>query len=142
MGSNKKGTDISYGIIEVPKKTKPKDVVEKYWGNMFPIFENDNFCVKRIFMKKDSQSSLEYHVKKKEMYFIETGKLKVGLRVGRAQNTSLTLEAGEIFHINPGLMHMRMALEDTVIIEVSTKDNDSDSHIVEDGTKYQHKEDF
>ena len=76
------------------------------------------------------------------MYFIETGKLKVGLRVGRAQNTSLTLEAGEIFHINPGLMHMRMALEDTVIIEVSTKDNDSDSHIVEDGTKYQHKEDF
>jgi mannose-6-phosphate isomerase len=142
MGSNKKGTDISYGIIEVPEKTRPADVIEKYWGNMFAIFENDNFCVKRIFMKKDSQSSLEYHVKKKEMYFIETGKLKVGLRVGRAQNTSLILEAGEIFHINPGLMHMRMALEDTVIIEVSTKDNNSDSHIVEDGTKYQHKEDF
>ena len=142
MDSNKKGTDISYGIVEVPEKTGPADVIEKYWGNMFAIFENDNFCVKRIFMKKDSQSSLEYHVKKKEMYFIETGKLKVGLRVGRAQNTSLILEAGEIFHINPGLMHMRMALEDTVIIEVSTKDNDSDSHIVEDGTKYQHKEDF
>lgn len=140
MDSSKKGTDISYGIVEVPEKTKPADVIEKYWGNMFAIFENDNFCVKRIFMKKDSQSSLEYHVKKKEMYFIESGKLKVGLRVGRAKNTSLILEKGEIFHINPGLMHMRMALEDTVIIEVSTKDDDSDSHIVEDGTKYAHKE--
>ena len=142
MDSSKKGTDISYGIVEVPKKTKPDGVVEKYWGNMFPVFENDNFCVKRIFMKKDSQSSLEYHVKKREMYFIESGKLKVGLRVGRAQNTSLILEKGEIFHIEPGLMHMRMALEDTVIIEVSTKDDNSDSHIVEDGTKYVHKEDF
>ena len=142
MDNSKKGTDIAYGIVSVPDKTKPADVVEKYWGNMFAIFENDNFCVKRIFMKKDSQSSLEYHVKKKEMYFIESGKLKVGLRVGRAKNTSLILEKGEIFHINPGLMHMRMALEDTVIIEVSTKDNNSDSHIVEDGTKYTHKEHF
>jgi|TARA_R110001592_G_C12706924_1_gene707390 mannose-6-phosphate isomerase len=140
MDNSKKGTDIAYGIVSVPDKTKPADVVEKYWGNMFAIFENDNFCVKRIFMKKDSQSSLEYHVKKKEMYFIESGTLKVGLRVGRAKNTSLILEKGEIFHINPGLMHMRMALEDTVIIEVSTKDDDSDSHIVEDGTKYTHKE--
>jgi mannose-6-phosphate isomerase len=140
--ASEKGTDISYGIVDIPKKTKPNNVVEKYWGNMFAIFENDNFCVKRIFMKKDSQSSLEYHVKKKEMYFIESGKLKVGLRVGRAKNTSLILEKGEIFHINPGLMHMRMALEDTVIIEVSTKDNNSDSHIVEDGTKYTHKEHF
>ena len=39
-------------------------------------------------------------------------------------------------------MHMRMALEDTVIIEFSTLDDDSDSHIVEDGKKYVHVEDF
>ena len=38
-------------------------------------------------------------------------------------------------------MHMRIALEDTVIIEVSTKDSDSDSHLVEDGKKYKFKED-
>jgi hypothetical protein len=40
------------------------------------------------------------------------------------------------YHIEPGLMHMRMALEDTVIIELSTTDDDSDSHIVEDGKTY------
>jgi len=140
--ANKKGTDISYGISEVPKKSMPPKVVEKYWGEMISIFEGDNFCVKRIYMKKDTQSSLEYHVKKKEMYFIEKGKLKVGVRIGRAKNTSLILEKGDIFHIKPGLMHMRMALEDTVIIEVSTKDRDSDSHIVEDGTSYKHEDDF
>jgi hypothetical protein len=31
---------------------------------------------------------------------------------------------------------MRMALEDTVIVEWSNIDNDSDSNIVEDGTTY------
>jgi len=31
-------------------------------------------------------------------------------------------------------------VQDCVIIEVSTKDEDSDSHIVEDGKVYVHKE--
>ena len=35
---------------------------------------------------------------------------------------------------------MRIALEDTNIIEWSTKDDDSDSHIVEDGKIYNFKE--
>ena len=35
-------------------------------------------------------------------------------------------------------MHMRMGLEDTVIIEVSTRDNDADSYLVEDGQTYSH----
>jgi len=36
---------------------------------------------------------------------------------------------------------MRIALEDTVIIEFSTLDDDGDSHIVEDGKTYKHIED-
>ena len=37
---------------------------------------------------------------------------------------------------------MRIAEEDVVIIEVSTKDDDGDSHLVEDGQTYTHKEDL
>jgi len=37
-------------------------------------------------------------------------------------------------------MHMRMAIEDTTIIEWSNKDDDSDSNIVEDGKTYEFKE--
>jgi hypothetical protein len=48
------------------------------------------------------------------------------------------LEQGEVFRIPVGFMHMRMALEDTVIIEFSTLDDDGDSHIVEDGKPYKH----
>ena len=87
-------------------------------------------------MKSNTQSSMEYHIKKDEFYYIQSGKLKVGMRIGRAKNKSVILKKGDVFHISPGLMHMRIALEDTVIIEWSNKDEDTDSNIVEDGKIY------
>jgi len=130
--------EIQYGRSELPKIEKVVKRVEKYWGNMKTLFENDLYTVKRIFMKKDTQSSMEYHVKKEESYYIESGKLRLGTRIGRAKNNSIVLQEGDIFHIPVGFMHMRMAMEDTVIIEFSTLDDDSDSHIVEDGKTYKH----
>ncbi|VVC02135.1 Cupin [uncultured archaeon] len=91
-------------------------------------------------MRKGTQNSLEVHCSKHETYFVHSGKLKVGLRVGRAENRSVALEKGDVFHIPPGLMHMKIATDNCVVIEISTKDDDSDSHLVEDGQKYVHKE--
>tara|TARA_R100000008_G_C3579665_1_gene167601 strand:+ start:1435 stop:1848 length:414 start_codon:yes stop_codon:yes gene_type:complete len=133
-------SEIKYGPQELPPIDSVVKEVQKYWGDMKTLFENDQYSVKRIFMKKGTQSSLEYHVKKEESYYIESGKLKVGTRIGRARNTSLVLNQGDVFHIPLGFMHMRIALEDTVIIEFSTLDDDADSHIVEDGKTYVHKE--
>ena len=62
-------------------------------------------------------------------------------RIGRAENTSVTLVENDVYHIPPGLMHMRIALEDTIIIEWSNEDDDKDSHIVEDGKTYKFTED-
>jgi len=133
-------SDNKYGRQNLPPITKPIKDLDKYWGNIKTLFENDLYTVKRIFMKKNTQSSMEYHVKKKESYYIESGRLKVGTRIGRAKNTSLILEQGDVFHIPVGFMHMRIALEDTVIIEFSTLDDDADSHLVEDGKTYKHIE--
>tara|TARA_R110002020_G_scaffold333507_2_gene548918 strand:+ start:12588 stop:13025 length:438 start_codon:yes stop_codon:yes gene_type:complete len=132
--------DIAYGIQTLPPIDKPLKSVDKYWGKMDTLFEGEDFTIKRIYMKSGSQSSLEYHVRKEESYFIESGILKVGLRIGRAENKSITLHKGDIFHIPVGLMHMRIAMEDVVIIEKSSKDDDGDSHLVEDGKTYTHIE--
>ena len=83
--------------------------------------------------RPDSNPSIYAYIDTNPQY---KGLLKVGLRVGRAKNKSVILQKGDVFHIKPGLMHMRMALEDTVIIEASTKDDDGDSHLVEDGHTY------
>jgi len=134
------GNEIKYGRHTLPPVNSVVKSIDKYWGSIKTLFENDKYTVKRIFMRKDTQSSLEYHVKKEESYYIESGKLKVGTRIGRAKNTSLILNKGDVFHIPPGFMHMRIALEDTVIIEFSTLDDNADSHIVEDGKTYKHLE--
>ena len=113
------------------------DVREKYWGRIETILNGD-IAAKRIFIHKDCQSSLEYHVEKNESYYIHSGRLRVGLRIGRAQNRSIVISTGESFDVRPGVMHMRMGLEDTVILEVSTRDSDADSYLVEDGQMYRH----
>jgi len=121
----------------VPKPTKK---VNKYWGYMTTLTDESGISVKEIIMNKDTQSSLEFHLYKKESYIIEYGKLKVGFRVGRAINKSIVMTPGQVITIPVGMMHMRMALEETKIVEISTTDSDSDSHLVEDGKIYKHIE--
>ena len=118
---------------------KTSDFRDKYWGTIESVV-SEEFAGKRIFLRKGGQSSLEFHVHKVETYFIHSGKVKVGLRTGRAENRSVVLSEGQSFDVTPGVMHMRMALEDTCIIEISTADSDTDSHLVEDGMKYKHVE--
>jgi mannose-6-phosphate isomerase-like protein (cupin superfamily) len=113
------------------------DVREKYWGRIETIL-SEEVAAKRIFVRKGGQSSLEYHVEKSESYFLHSGLLRVGLRIGRAENRSIVMMAGQSYDVHPGVMHMRMGLEDTVILEVSTRDSDSDSYLVEDGQTYRH----
>lgn len=129
-----------YGIKEMPEKLTIVNSRERYWGNIKTLFSNDDLAIKIIEMNKNSQSSLEYHVSKNEFYFIYKGKLKLGSRINRGENKSIILDEGDVYHIPPGLMHMRIALEDTTIIEWSNKDDDSDSIIVEDGRTYKFKE--
>jgi mannose-6-phosphate isomerase-like protein (cupin superfamily) len=115
------------------------DVRDKYWGKIETILASD-VAGKRILVRKGGQSSLEFHVEKRETYYIHSGLLKIGLRIGRAENHSIVLEPGDSYDVHPGVMHMRMALEDTVIIEASTRDSDADSYLVEDGQTYRHIE--
>jgi mannose-6-phosphate isomerase-like protein (cupin superfamily) len=115
------------------------DVREKYWGRIETILSSD-VAGKRILVRKGGQSSLEFHVEKRETYYIHSGLLKIGLRIGRGENHSIVLGPGDSYDVNPGVMHMRMALEETVIIEASTRDSDADSYLVEDGQTYRHVE--
>jgi mannose-6-phosphate isomerase-like protein (cupin superfamily) len=123
---------------QLPRIGSPTaDVREKYWGRIETIL-SDDVAAKRIFVQKGGHGSLEFHVEKRETYYIHSGLVKVGLRIGRAENHSIVMGPGESYDVRPGVMHLRVGLEDTVIIEVSTRDQDSDSYLVEDGQTYRH----
>ena len=47
---NTMDNEISYGRKHLPEIQKIVKNVDKYWGNMKTLFENDLYTVKRIFM--------------------------------------------------------------------------------------------
>ena len=132
--------DNNYGHLEVPDVLSPIEVREKYWGKIINVCRLENCSLKIIEMNANTQSSMEFHTEKDETYYILSGKIKLGLRVGRGVNRSVILNSGDVYHVPRGLMHMRIALEDSVIIEIASNDTDADSHIVEDGKTYNFKE--
>jgi mannose-6-phosphate isomerase-like protein (cupin superfamily) len=119
--------------------SRASDFRDKYWGSIETVVSQE-VAGKRILLRANCQSSLEFHCCKVESYYIHSGKVKVGLRIGRGENRNVIVGAGESFEVPPGLMHMRIGIEDSVIIETSTRDDDRDSHLVEDGRTYQHIE--
>ena len=125
-------------IVQLIRKSKIKN---KYWGKIITLFSNKKGSGKIIFMKKNTQSSMEFHLKKKENYFIENGMIELGIRYARGRNGLIILRRNNSFLMEPGTMHMRMAKKDSKIIEISTEDNDKDSMIVHDGNVYKFKKD-
>lgn len=109
------------------------DFRDKYWGSIETMV-NAEYTGKRLFFHKGQNSSLHFHCNKTETYFIHSGELFLRLRAGRGEDRFFTIQAGQTLLIPPGLMHQDGGAADTVIIEVSTHDEDSDSFIVEDGS--------
>ena len=129
--------------VKVLERTKvtPLTTTNKYWGQEMLLYKaHAGSVLKRIDMNAGSQSSMEYHCYKQETYYVAYGELKVGVRVGRAENHAITVLAGEMLRIPPGLMHMRMAITDVVIIEWASADDPRDTHIVHDGQTYRFEE--
>ena len=117
-----------------PQKSSSFDRRAKYWGTIESVVSK-SYAGKRIVKDKGAHASLEYHCRKLEGYYVHSGKLLLRLRAGRAEDRYLTLEPGMAVLIPPGLMHQRGGLENTVLMEISTHDEDSDSFLVEDGQK-------
>lgn len=114
------------------KKSKTFDVRHKDWAERcIETIINKEYTGKRIYFTKGSSSSLHFHCEKKETYLIHSGKLFLRLKAGQGEDRFFILEPGDAIDLTPGLMHQAGALEDTVIIEISTHDKDSDSFIVE-----------
>ena len=69
--------------------------------------------------------SLQYHERKDESWFVQSGRAKLELGFsGEAVLNEVVIGPGEAFHYAPGTVHRVTAVEDTTIVEVSTPDLD------------------
>jgi len=120
--------------------------VPKGWGFEKWIVNTDLYCGKLLYFVKGKRCSIHYHKNKDETFYIQSGKIDLyfsddiekveKIRDHKSPLTSnpldvmerVVLTRGDNFYIPPGRAHQMIALEDTELIEFSTKHEDSDSY--------------
>jgi len=115
-------------------KTSRSDIpikfVSKGWGFEKWIVNCDKYCGKLLYFAKGRRCSWHYHKIKDEVFYIQSGKIKV--KYSDNDDILLAKECilgpGDNFHVYTGLRHQMIALEDTELFEFSTQHFDSDSH--------------
>ncbi len=95
--------------------------VEKPWGWELIWAETDDYVGKLLFVASGQSLSLQYHERKDESWYVQSGRAKLELGAsGAAVLNEEVIGPGEAFHYPPGTVHRVTALEDTTILEVST----------------------
>lgn len=94
--------------------------VEKPWGWELIWAQSETYVGKLLFVRAGQSLSLQYHERKEESWLVQEGRatLELGERGGELATTEIA--AGDAFHYRPGTVHRVTALEDTLVIEVST----------------------
>lgn len=110
---------------------KDMKFVSKEWGYELWIVNNDRYCGKILFIKKGKNCSYHYHKIKDEVLYVQDGKIVFIHDDLLGKNKAFEiLEAGDAWHVTPGIVHQMIAIEDTFIHEFSTQHFDEDSHRV------------
>jgi mannose-6-phosphate isomerase len=95
--------------------------VEKPWGYELIWALTDDYAGKVLFVRAGESLSLQFHREKDESWYVQSGRaeLEVGA-VGQAVLQREVLRPGAALRFPPGTVHRVKALEDTMILEVST----------------------
>jgi mannose-6-phosphate isomerase-like protein (cupin superfamily) len=98
--------------------------VEKPWGYELIWAHTERYVGKILHINAGERLSLQFHRKKTETIMVSRGRMTFEFfRDGEAP-TQRELGPGEPFHIDPGLRHRMIAIEDTDVLEVSTPELD------------------
>jgi mannose-6-phosphate isomerase len=108
-------------IPSLDRFTFPTRHVDKPWGWELIWAESEQYVGKLLFVKAGNALSLQFHNVKDETVYVHEG--KVQWEIGDPGATELDTEVvgpGTSFRIRPGTIHRMTAIEDTLMLEVST----------------------
>lgn len=107
-------------------------IVEKPWGRELWIAHTDRYALKIIEFNQGTRSSLQYHVKKHEHIYVDSGRLQIELENERGEMEVIVLGPGDVIENQPGRKHRVTALENVRLIEVSTPELDDVVRVQDD----------
>lgn len=95
-------------------------VRDKPWSYEHLWALNQHYAGKFLHVRGGESLSLQFHVTKDETIHVLQGRLRLRLGPSEAELRELILSPGDTCPIPPGMVHQMEALEDCVIVEVST----------------------
>lgn len=98
--------------------------IKKPWGSETLIEVNERYTVKKLFMKKGYKCSLQYHEKKHETIYVLDGVMCLWVGDTEAEIEYKTLNVGDTYVIEPGVIHRMESVEDCYYLESSTSELD------------------
>jgi len=110
----------------------PLSTVVKPWGREEVLAHTDRYALKRIHVKKGFRASLQYHEHKSESLYLLSGLIKVELGDDRSALAADEMRPGEVVEVPSGKVHRVTAVEDSVLIEVSTPELDDVVRVEDD----------
>ncbi len=94
--------------------------IDKPWGWELIWAEAEQYVGKLLFVRAGQSLSLQYHEQKDESWLVHEGRATLELgEVGGALET-VEIGPGDAFRFRPGTVHRVTAVEDTLVLEVST----------------------
>ena len=94
--------------------------VEKPWGYEVIWATTELYCGKLLFVRAGEALSLQLHRQKDETIYVHEGRLEFEMGEEAGAVASAVVEPGAAFHVRPGTVHRMRALEDSILLEVST----------------------
>jgi mannose-6-phosphate isomerase len=99
--------------------------VEKPWGWELVWALSERYCGKLLFVRSGHALSLQYHEVKDESWYVQEGRAELELgAVGDEALERRVIGPGDAFRFQPGTVHRVRAIEDLLVVEVSTPEID------------------
>ena len=100
-------------------QTTPRKV-DKPWGWELVWAEAEEYVGKLLFVRAGESLSLQYHELKDESWLVREGRATVELGEVGGELETFEIGPGDAFRFRPRTVHRITAVEDTLVIEVST----------------------
>jgi mannose-6-phosphate isomerase len=117
-------SEMSPNLLDLDRFAVDVKRIEKPWGYELVFAATERYCGKVIFVKAGEELSLQFHRAKDETIYVQSGRAE--FQIGDPGGT-LDVEVvapGRAFHLAAGTVHRVRAIEDTVLLEVSTPETE------------------
>jgi mannose-6-phosphate isomerase-like protein (cupin superfamily) len=98
--------------------------VEKPWGHELWFAQTKRYAGKLLHVRAGQRLSVQYHERKDETSYVLSGRLRLSRGPSADSLVTTDLVAGAVWRSEPQEIHTIEALEDTVVVEVSTPELD------------------